>query len=157
MTPDTQNRTTISSILLAEDDLEHCFFFKRALHQVVPDIKFSEVHDGDVLMSLLENFVPDLLFLDLNMPCKNGIECIKEIREDKAYDELPIVVFTISAQANAIQAAYGFGANLYFVKPANFSLLTGSLQKILLMDWSDPVAITERHFQNNRYVPFEAA
>jgi CheY-like chemotaxis protein len=153
----TQNETTISSILLAEDNLEHYFFFKKALHQVTPEIKFSEVHDGDVLMSLLQNFVPDLLFLDLNMPCKNGIECIKEIRDDKAYDKLPIVVFTISKQVNAIQTAYGFGANLYFVKPADLSQLASSLQKILSMDWSYPRAITERHFQNNKYVAFEAA
>lgn len=147
----------ISTILLAEDNREHCFFFKKALHQVAPEIKFSTVHDGDVLMSLLENFVPDLLFLDLHMPCKHGMECIKDIREDKTYDALPIVVFTISNQANAIQTAYGFGANLYFVKPSDLSQLATSLQKILFMDWSDPRAITERHFQNNRYLPFEAA
>ena len=146
----------ISTILLAEDNLTHCFFFKKALHQVAPEIKCNDVHDGDGLMTLLQNFIPDLLFLDLDMPCKNGVECIKEIRENKAYDVLPIVVFTISAQENAIQTAYGFGANLYFVKPSDLSQLVGSLQKILLMDWSDTAAITEKHFRNNKYMAFEA-
>ena len=146
----------ISTILLAEDNLEHCFFFKKALHQAAPEIKCNDVHDGDGLMTLLQNFIPDLLFLDLNMPCKNGVECIKEIRENKAYDVLPIVVFTISAQENAIQTAYGFGANLYFVKPSDLSQLVGSLQKILIMDWSNPAAIAEKHFRNNKYMAFEA-
>jgi DNA-binding response OmpR family regulator len=108
-------------------------------------------------MSLIEKFIPDMLFLDLNMPYKNGVECIMEIREIKAYDSLPIVVFTISSQVHAIQTAYGFGANLYFVKPTNLSLLVPSLQKILTMDWRDPRTITARYFQNNQYLPFEAA
>lgn len=157
MISNNQYTKPISRILLAEDNLEHSFFFKKALHQVAPEIKFSIVHDGDVLMQLLEGFVPDLLFLDLNMPCKNGIECIKEIRDNKVYDELPIIVFTISTQANAIQTAYGFGANLYFVKPSELARLTGSLQKILSMEWGNPDAITEKYFQDNKYFPFEAA
>lgn len=157
MISNNQYTKPISNILLAEDNLEHCFFFKKALYQVAPEIKFSAVHDGDVLMSLLKDLTPDLIFLDLNMPCKNGIECIKDIREDKAYDELPIVVFTISNQVNAIQTAYGFGANLYFVKPSDLSQLASSLQQIILMDWTDPKAITQRHFQDNRYLPFKAA
>jgi DNA-binding response OmpR family regulator len=152
-----QTSHSINTILLAEDDLEHCFFFKKALNQVNPNIKFNEVHDGDELISLLENFIPDLLFLDLKMPCKNGIECIKEIRENKAYDTLPIIVFTMSDQENAIQTSYGFGANLYLVKPSEYALLVNSLQKILSMDWSDPKSITEKHYRGSKYVPFEAA
>ena len=157
MIPHNKYKKPISNILLAEDNLEHCYFFRRALYQVAPKVKFEVIHDGDALMSLLVNFMPDLLFLDLNMPCKNGVECIKEIRENKAYDTLPIVVFTISGQANAIQTAYGFGANLYFIKPKNFSSLVPSLEIILSMDWSNPNIITERYFQNNKYLPFEAA
>ena len=152
-----QPTKTISSVLLAEDNLEHCFYFKKALQQVNARVKFSAVHDGHGLMLLLEDYRPDLLFLDLDMPNKNGIECIKEIRDNKDYDALPIVVFTISTQANAIQSAYGFGANLYFVKPSELSLLAGSLEEILQMDWSDPEAITAQHFQDNLYLPFKVA
>jgi CheY-like chemotaxis protein len=153
----TQTGKTISTVLLAEDNLEHCFFFEKALNQVAPAAKYSAVNDGQALISFLGNFIPDLLFLDLNMPCKNGVECIKEIRENKLYDVLPIVVFTISAQENAIQAAYGFGANLYFIKPKEFSLLVTSLEKILSLDWDDPKSVAEKQFQKNRYEPFKAA
>ena len=157
MISNTPTRKPISSILLAEDNLEHCFFFRKALQQVAPEVQLRVVHDGDVLMTLLQSYTPDLLFLDLIMPCKNGVECIKEIREHKINDGLPIVVFTISSQANAIQTAYGFGANLYFVKPAQLSQIVNALQHILNMDWSDPRAITEKYFRNNTYMPFEAA
>lgn len=144
----------IQSILLAEDNLEHCFFFKRVLKEVAPDIHLFEVHDGDELISLLEKFLPDLLFIDLNMPCKDGIQCIKQIRENKAYDNLPIVVFTVSSQHNAIQTAYGFGANLYIVKPKEYSQLAAALNNILLMNWTDLKSITSNYFRNNKYVPF---
>jgi CheY-like chemotaxis protein len=144
----------ISSIVLAEDNLEHCFFFKKAVKEIDPSIQFSEVHDGDKLIELLERYLPDLLFLDLTMPCRDGVQCIKELREDRAYDRLPIIVFTISSQEPVIQTAYGFGANLYFIKPKNYDLLIASLHEILSMSWEDPRAITEKYFLDNRYLPF---
>ena len=144
----------IKSILLAEDNLEHCFFFRKALREVAPEIQFDEVHDGDKLMELLESYLPDLLFLDLAMPCKSGVQCIREIRENKIYDSLPIVVLTVSSQYNSIQATYGFGANLYTIKPESYELLVSSLRSILLMDWSDPKTITAEHFKDNKYLPY---
>src|SRR3954464_5328970 len=103
----------MTSIVLAEDNLEQCFFFRRALKQIAPAIELTIVHDGEKLVQLLESFLPDLLFLDLAMPCKDGMQCIREIREDKNYDLLPIVVYTLSSHEGAIRTAYGFGANLY--------------------------------------------
>src|SRR4051794_37413962 len=95
-------RKIINHVLLAEDDQEQCFFFRKALAQVGAGIKYSEVNDGKELLKFLGLFIPDILFLDLTMPCRNGIECIREIRADKVYDSLPLIVFTISAQENAI-------------------------------------------------------
>lgn len=145
----------INTVVLAEDNLEHCFFFKQALREVAPSAQFTEVHDGEKLLQLLRSFLPDLLFLDLNMPCRDGMQCISEIREDRTYDALPIIVFTIARRNNSIQAAYGFGANLYFVKPNEYSELVSSLKLILSMDWSDPKAIREKHFQADKYHPFK--
>jgi DNA-binding response OmpR family regulator len=144
----------IHSILLAEDNLEHCFFFKRALKEVTPEINLLEVHNGDELISLLEKFLPDLLFLDLNMPCKNGLQCIKEIRENKTYDSLPIVVFTFNSEDHTIQTVYGFGANLYMIKPDSYELLVSSLSAILSMRWDDAKTITAKYFKDDRYLPY---
>jgi DNA-binding response OmpR family regulator len=144
----------VGSIILAEDNLEHCFFFERALKEVAQGVSFSAVHDGDKLIQLLESYLPDLLFLDLGMPCKNGVQCIKEIREQRQYDSMPIVVFSINDDQQAIQAAYGYGANLYIVKPDEYSLLKLFLQKVFSMDWADPKSITESYFFNKKYIPF---
>jgi DNA-binding response OmpR family regulator len=144
----------IRSVVLAEDSLAHCFFFNKALKEVAPQIKFSAVHDGDKLMELLESYLPDLLFLDLGMPCKNGVQCIKEIREQRAYSLMPIIVFSVTVDDQAIQSAFGYGANLYIVKPGEFTLLKSLLERVLSLDWSDPKTTTEKYFIKNKYVPF---
>jgi DNA-binding response OmpR family regulator len=155
MNPTPLSTAPINTILLAEDDREHCFFFKRALLQVNSKIQYNEVNDGETLMKFLENFLPDLLFLDLHMPCKNGVDCLREIRANRAYDKLPIVIFTISNQHDAVQTIYGLGASLYFVKPGEYTQLAGSLEKILSMDWRDPSAVAKQHFRESKFVAFE--
>lgn len=143
----------VESIVLAEDSLEYCFFFKKALKQVDPQKGFVSVNDGDKLIRLLESYLPDLLFLDLAMPCKNGVQCIKEIREQREYSSMPIIVFSVTDDDKAIQVAYALGANLYIVKPNEYTQLVQMLKTVLSMDWSNPKSITKQQFQNNKYLP----
>jgi DNA-binding response OmpR family regulator len=145
----------IASVLLAEDNLEQCFFFKKALKEIAPSIQFTEVHNGEKLMEILENYLPDILFLDLNMPCKNGMQCIQEIRENRVYNSLPIIVYSIEKRHHTIQTVFDFGANLYFVKPKEYTELVPSLKEILSMDWSQPRAITKNYFIKDKYIPFQ--
>ena len=145
----------IKNILLAEDSLEHCFFFRKTLSQSYPTIKYNEVNDGEALLSFLKSFIPDILFLDLDMPCKNGIECLNEIRNKRIYDSLPIVIYSISNRQNTIQTTYGLGANLYFIKPAEYNSLHKALEYIISLDWSNPKAVTENYFSNNKYLAFQ--
>jgi DNA-binding NarL/FixJ family response regulator len=147
--------TEINSVLLAENDLEQCFFFKKSLLQVRRKIQYTEVHDGEALMKLLRNFMPDILFIDLGMPCKNGMDCIRELRKNRAYDTLPIVVYSINTHPDIIHAAYVSGANLYLVKPSEYYNLVHSLDTILSMDWSDPEKVKLNFLRNDRFEPFK--
>jgi CheY-like chemotaxis protein len=146
--------TNIKSIFLAEDDLNACAAFQDALNEVAPGTRLTIVTNGDELLNLLKHYVPDLLFLDLNMPFKNGLESIKELRENKIYDHLPIVIYSASNKSSSIQVAYGFGANLFFTKPTDRQALAQSLQQILQLDWSRPALITQKYFHNNQYQAF---
>jgi CheY-like chemotaxis protein len=70
-------------VLLADDDADDCLFFKEALEELPLSTSLTIVNDGDQLMKwLLKNTsrLPHVLFLDLNMPRKNGFECLTEIR-----------------------------------------------------------------------------
>ncbi len=71
------------NLLLADDDTDDCFFFKEALEELPVSAKFTFVNDGVQLMQLLivnDTSLADALFLDLNMPRKNGFECLSEIK-----------------------------------------------------------------------------
>ena len=69
-------------LLLADDDNDDCMLFQEALSELHYNINLSIVNDGEELMNFLKehrNF-SGILFLDLNMPRKNGIECLTEIK-----------------------------------------------------------------------------
>lgn len=145
----------VSSVVLADDTLEHCFFFRKALKEIAPDIQYTEVYDGEKLINLLEGYLPDLLFMELSMPCKNGMQCIREIRENRSYDLMPIIVFSINSKPNAIQNAYSLGADLYIIKPGEYSALASCLEKVLSMDWKNKKNVTKQFLANNTYQPFK--
>jgi CheY-like chemotaxis protein len=73
-------------ILYADDDDDDGFLFRQALDEVNPFTKLKLVTDGEKLMKYLasaDEEHPDIIFLDINMPCKNGKQCLKEIRSNK--------------------------------------------------------------------------
>ena len=87
------------NILLADDDTDDCIFFENALGELLLSTNLTTVHDGEQLMLLLtknstENF--DVLFLDLNMPRKNGITCLDEIKHTDKLKSIPVIIFSTS-------------------------------------------------------------
>lgn len=112
-------------ILLADDDTDDCLFFEDALACTPLTTKFTAVHVGEQLMKLLNNEtykLPDILFLDLNMPRKNGFECLAEIKQNKKLKALPVVVFSTSFEQEVVNRLYNNGAQYFIRKPAEFSL-----------------------------------
>jgi len=147
---------SIEHILLADDDKDHAMLFERMVRQDYPSIKVSNVNDGDQLLFFLHLNKVDLLFLDLNMPCKNGYECLMEIRKDPLLQELPIIVYSGSANMNDIQKSFMHRADFYVVKPFATDHLKTALKSILSINWKDDHAIKNHYFINNRFVPFTA-
>jgi len=86
---------------------------------------------------LSKESLPDMIFLDLNMPVKNGIECLKEIRNDKKLDNLPIIVYTTSDNPRDIDTCFDLRANLYVVKPTSFESIIKTLKKIINIDFNN--------------------
>ncbi|MER3465494.1 MAG: response regulator, partial [Chitinophagaceae bacterium] len=87
------DQLSIRSIILADDD-DDLEFFSAAVKSLVPLPNIEYVSNGIRLMQLLEHVYPDLLFLDLEMPFKNGLEYLVEIRASEKLKELPVVVFS---------------------------------------------------------------
>ena len=112
-------------ILLADDDQDDCLFFKEAITGLNPPANFTAVHDGEQLMQLLNSRsikLPHILFLDLNMPRKNGFECLLEIKQNAALKGLPVVIFSTSFEQEVVNLLYHNGAQYFLRKPSEFTL-----------------------------------
>lgn len=122
------------NILLADDDTDDCNFFKDALESLPLNTKLTIVNDGEDLMNyLLQNtdHPPHVLFLDINMPRKNGFECLSEIKHDAKLKDLPVVMFSTTNEQDKINILFNTGADVYIRKPANFSELVQVLHHAL--------------------------
>lgn len=103
--------------LIVEDDPDDQLIFQQALEQLA-DIEAVMLSSGDELLDRLENGdVPDLIFLDLDLPDVSGTEIIAEIREVDATATLPILILSSNTSVDRVDHAYRNGANTYFAKP----------------------------------------
>lgn len=118
------------NILLADDDLDDRNFFKNALDALPQEYELKTVNDGEQLMKyLLENAenLPDILFLDINMPRKNGLECLAEIKKNDFLKDLPVVVFSTSKSNDMVKLVFKLGSHVYVSKPNDI----GQLKQII--------------------------
>ena len=143
-------------IILADDDQDHAFLFERILRQVHPHVILSVARNGEELLNLLQTVTPHLIFLDLRMPCKNGIECLQEIRHTPELKNLPIVVYSSSSKMTDIQRSYLHEADLYMVKPFQSEHLKNALEAVLNIDLKGTQHMRNHYYINNRFVPFTA-
>lgn len=123
------------NILLADDDKDDRFFFAKALKELPIQTKLITVGDGEKLMEYLDKIAenpPDVLFLDLNMPRKNGAECLEEIKADPKIKELPVIIYSTSLNDAVADVLYEKGAHYYINKCTHMELVK-QLQKILVI------------------------
>ena len=127
------------NIILAEDDQDDVIVFELAIKEVNNEYKIPvylrHAKDGEILFVLLKEQVPDILFLDINIPCKDGISCIREIRKNKEYDSLLVIMYTGQRQDSRVEEAFREGANYYIVKSNTVSELAKKLKKVCSIDW----------------------
>jgi len=121
-------------IMLADDDHDDRFFFTRVLSKLPYDTKLSIFEDGARLMEHLkkQDQLPDVLFLDMNMPCKNGMECLAEIKENSKLKDLPVIMYSTSLHKDVADLLYENGAHFY-IRKSEISELEILLHKILTM------------------------
>ncbi len=125
-------------ILLADDDEDDRLFFKDAFKEVKVKTTVSMVKDGIELMNYLLRTVedlPHLLFLDLNMPRKSGMECLHEIRRDDRLKDIAVAIYSTSASEKDIEETFVRGANVYIKKPNDFSKLKKVLTEVITVNW----------------------
>lgn len=125
------------TIFLADDDADDRFLFEEALMELRGDVRVTTATNGEQLMRHLDTKTPPnpyLIFLDLNMPLKNGMECLDEIKASSSFQNVPVVIFSTSCQKETMDQVYTKGANYYMCKPDNFQKLKKLLEKVFSLN-----------------------
>ena len=123
-------------ILLADDDADEVLIFETALQELNHPHTLRHAIDGDALFALLKDKIPYILFLDIHMPCKDGVACITEIRKNREYDNLPVIIYTSNHAPKIADECFVQGANFYLQKGYTLQTLTENLKKIFSIEWN---------------------
>jgi two-component system, chemotaxis family, response regulator Rcp1 len=121
------------SILLVEDNAGDVLLTREALREADVSVELTAVADGEQALAYLRDEGverPDLVLLDLNLPRKNGLEVLEEIRHDPALRTTPVIMLTTSSSARDVTASYARGVNCYVVKPLDLDDFTELVQAI---------------------------
>ncbi len=113
-------------ILLADDDEADRLLFSETLDELEIKPILHTVNNGVELMAYLNKKnvqLPHIVFLDLNMPRKNGLECLKEIRNNDKLKSISIAIYSTSVNENDMDETFRYGANIYISKPNNINML----------------------------------
>lgn len=124
----------INTLLLVDDDQDDRFLFKEALAEADDTVVYTEADNGaDALEKLISGKVsiPDLIFLDINMPRLNGLDCLKRLKGNDSLKYIPVVMYSTSASKEYQKECFNHGAELYIEKPSDFWQLCDKLKNIL--------------------------
>jgi CheY-like chemotaxis protein len=130
-------------IMIVDDDADDRMLFEDALKEIYNEARLTSLNDGRELLDVLDNDHtphPDVIFLDINMPGKNGFECLASIRSSPLLKHIPVILYSTCSQEETINKAYHLGANFYVSKPNNFNTLKKIISKITSNDFNHSVA-----------------
>jgi CheY-like chemotaxis protein len=124
-------------LLLVDDDEEEFELFLSAVKEISKDVEVIHAAGCGDILSILSADQPEIVFLDINMPTVDGIDCLKIIRAQEAYATLPIVMYSTSSNKLSIQQSFDHKANLYVVKSYSYEGLLLVLSKVFSINWQN--------------------
>jgi CheY-like chemotaxis protein len=126
------------SITLADDDEDDRLFFTDAFDELKINTKVNTFNNGKELLNHLlqpSTILPNIIFLDLNMPILKGIDCLKEIKSNDRFKNIAIAIYSTSSSEEDVENTFVLGANIYIKKPGNFSDLKKILSEVVTINW----------------------
>lgn len=119
-------------ILLIDDDEDEHYIFKEALQSVQYTYQYSVANGWQQAEKILSNIKPDIIFLDLNLPGKNGLECLKEIKQKKELQSIPVYLYSTGISDADCKTAVHIGAADCIKKTGTIKELSNVLADILI-------------------------
>ena len=115
------------NIVLVDDDEDDRFLFSEAFEELKVATELLLFKNGQEFIDYLDSGlqrIPKLIFLDLNMPIKNGMECLKYMRKNELFNDIFVAIYSTSSSEKDIEETFLNGANIYIQKPNNYANLT---------------------------------
>ena len=113
-------------------------FFTDAFDELKINTVVNTVKNGRELINFLchpETILPNIIFLDLNMPILNGIDSLKEIKQNERFKDIAVAIYSTSSSEEDIENTFVLGANIYIKKPSNFNDLKKILSDVVTINW----------------------
>jgi CheY-like chemotaxis protein len=132
----TANSLPMINILLADDDNADCLLFKEALEELPLSTQLTTVKNGEELIETITkkgNKLPDVIFLDLNMPRKSGFASLGQIKRSTELEDLRVIIFSTASDMETVKKVYRDAAHFYITKPADFSQLKRVIYEALTL------------------------
>ena len=125
-------------VILVDDDPDDRMLFEEAFSELRIESSLFLFQNGLELLDYLyspETSVPDLIFLDLNMPIMGGMETLENIKRSEKYSNVPIAIYSTSSHERDIEDTFARGANIYITKPTDYNKLKRTLDEVLKIQW----------------------
>ena len=123
-------------IAVVDDDQDDRELFIDVAKEIENFLEILQFENGSTFLNYLKKSksdLPNLVFLDLNMPIMGGMQCLVRLREFVNVDELPVVIYSTSSSTQYVDEAYSLGANLYIPKPNDFNDLKRCVDSVFKM------------------------
>jgi CheY-like chemotaxis protein len=133
------------TIFYTDDDEDDLSIFTDAVDSLSVKIQLKTYSGGDKLLTAINNPppTPHVVFLDLNMPGKNGFDVLTELRKSDVKKDIPVVIFSTSNEPGIIEKCRLLGANLFITKPVLMKDIVSSIEHALRINWKEFVPDTK--------------
>lgn len=124
-------------IFYADDDADDLDFFRDVTDSLTGNIQLHTHNNVDSLLGALQcpPPIPQVIFLDLNMPGKNGFDALEELKKNLHLKDIPVVIFSTSSDEHSINKSLDMGASFYVTKSTTFATLKKSIEYTLGINW----------------------
>lgn len=132
---------------MVDYDIDEMLLLKESLKEMLTNFDVNMITDAnECIEQLFYGYEPDIVFIDINMQCKNGTSCLQVIQQQQLLPKTPIIIYTDSQEQQDIRTASVNGARLYLIKPPTYSLLVQMVERVLFL-LGRPLA--EQHRKEN--------
>ena len=136
--PQSKKMSKNKIVLIIDDDDDDRSLFSDALCEVSSSVQCLSVSDGHEGLGLLRNRnndLPDLIFLDLNMPRLNGKQCLEEIKKLPELAHIPVIMYSTTKRVEDVEETRKLGASYFLTKPAMFKDICNAIKMLLEKKW----------------------